>query len=99
MRTLVALVHQRFNGCGRIRLVEQKPMDVWNCDIRLHVPEDFKSGLNGNLGFGREKWILAAASGQRGSRIDNHLCIRGSGNVRVARNVDRVNGPPKLIFS
>ena len=99
MRTLVALVHQRFNGRVRVRLIEQKPVDVGNRDIRLHVPEDFKPGLNRDLRLGREERILPAATGQRYGRIDNHLGIRRSGNVWIARDIDRVNGPPQLIFS
>ena len=64
VRTLVALVHQRFDGRVRVRLIEQKPVDVGNRDIRLHVPEDFKSGLNRDLRLGREERILPAATGQ-----------------------------------
>ena len=69
-------------------------VDVWNRDIRLHVPEDLEAGLNSELRFGREEWVLAAASGQRYRRIDNDLGIRGSGNIRVARDIDGVPGPP-----
>jgi hypothetical protein len=99
VRTLVALVHQRFNGRVRVCLIEQKPVDVGNRDIRLHVPEDFKPSLNRNLRLGREEGILAAATGQRDRRVHNHLGIRRSGNIWIARDIDRVNGPPQLIFS
>lgn len=99
MRTLVPLVHQRFHGRVRVRLIEQKSVDVGNRDIRLHVPEDLEAGLNSELRFGREEWVLAAASGQRYRRIDNDLGIRGSGNIRVARDIDGVPGPPQVIFS
>ena len=78
MRTLVALVHQRFDGRIGIRLIEQKSVDVGDRDIRLHVPEDFKSGLNRDLRLGREERILPAATGQRDGRIHNHLGIRRS---------------------
>ena len=74
-------------------------MDVGNRHIGLHVPEDFKPGLNRDLRLGREERILSAATGQRDRGIDNHLGIRRSGNVWIARNIDRVDGPPQLIFS
>ena len=64
MRTLVAFVHQRFDGGIGILLMEQEPVNVRNRDICVHVPEDFKAGLDGELRFGREKGIAAASSGQ-----------------------------------
>jgi hypothetical protein len=99
MRPLVALVHQLFDGSIGVRLVKQELVDVRNRDIRLHVPEDLEAGLNRELRLGREEWILTAASGQRYRRIDNDLGVRGSGNIRVARDIDRVARPPQLIFS
>ena len=44
--------------------MEQEPVNVWNRDICLHVPENFKAGLDGELRLGREKRIAAASSGQ-----------------------------------
>jgi hypothetical protein len=55
MRTLVGLVHKSFDGRVRIHLIEQKPVDVGNRDISLHMPEDFKPGLNRDLRLGREE--------------------------------------------
>ena len=99
VRTLVPLVHQRFNGRVRVRLIEQKPVDVRNRDIRLHVPEDFKPGLNRDLRLRREKRILPAATGQRDGGIHDDFGIRRSRNVWIARDIDRVDGPPQFIFS
>ena len=61
---LVAFIHQFFNRGGGILLIEQKAMNVRDGDIRLHVPENFKGGLDGELSVGREKRILPASSGQ-----------------------------------
>jgi hypothetical protein len=99
MRTLVALVHQRFDVRVCVLFVEQKPVDIWDRDVSLHVPQDFKPGLNRDLRLGREERIPPAATGQRDGRIDNHLGIRRGGNVRIASDIDRVDGPPQLILS
>src|SRR4029077_11483890 len=80
MRTLVPLVHQRFEGRVRVRLIEQQPRGCWDRYIRLHVSEDFKPRLNRDLRLHREERILSAASSQRDGRIYIHLGIRGSGN-------------------
>jgi hypothetical protein len=53
---LVTLVRQRFNRGLRVLLKEKKPVNVWNCHVRLDVPE--------NLKVGRKKRIAAASSGQ-----------------------------------
>jgi hypothetical protein len=98
VRTLAALVHQSFDGRIGIRLIEQKPVNVRNCDVRFHMPEDFKPGLNRDLRLGREERILSAATGQRDGSIHDDLGIRRSGNVRVARNVD-LPGDAALVFA
>ena len=74
-------------------------MDIGNRDISLHMPEDFKPGLNRDLRLGREERILSVATGQRDRGIYDDFGISRSGNVWIARNVDRVDGPPQLIFS
>src|SRR5258705_11719865 len=54
---LIAFVHQRLDGGIGILLMEQEPVNVWNRDICLHVPENFKAGLDGELRLGREERI------------------------------------------
>ncbi len=61
MRTLVPLVHQRFDGGIGILLVEQEPVNVRDRHIGLHVSEDFKAGLNGDLRLASGKTDFARA--------------------------------------
>jgi len=69
-------------------------MDIQGCNVSIHLPEDFKSGLDGDSHLGRKKRILTAAPGQYQGRISNHLRIGRGGNVRIARDIGRVQRTP-----
>jgi hypothetical protein len=61
MRTLIAFVHQRFEGDIGILLVEQEPVDIRDRYIRRHVAQDFPT---------RFEWRSAPSSERNG-------CCRG----------------------
>jgi hypothetical protein len=69
MGPLITLIHERFHCSFSLFLVQQQRMDVWDRNIGVYLPKNFKPGLDNDLCLGRKKWILPPVNSRAVSTI------------------------------